>query len=133
MDELSQNSQELANANTINESNAISPIQIENTEISNVIEDIETHQVPMVEEPLEEEVDENQIIVLTEEEEKKISSYSREELVEKLEYFLQEKELKEIFWKSYNNKGRALRYQFECAIREGNADLVTIETYQGKY
>ncbi|MEF9919654.1 MAG: hypothetical protein RR945_01415 [Erysipelotrichaceae bacterium] len=47
--------------------------------------------------------------------------------------FLQEKELKEIFWKSYNNKGRALRYQFECAIREGNADLVTIETYQGKY
>ncbi|MEG1572912.1 MAG: DUF349 domain-containing protein, partial [Bacteroidales bacterium] len=56
-------------------------------------EDIETHQVPMVEEPLEEEVDENQIIVLTEEEEKKISSYSREELVEKLEYFLQEKEL----------------------------------------
>ncbi|MEG1909892.1 MAG: DUF349 domain-containing protein [Bacteroidales bacterium] len=93
MDELSQNSQELANANTINESNAITPIQIENTEISNVIEDIETHQVPMVEEPLEEEVDENQIIVLTEEEEKKISSYSREELVEKLEYFLQEKEL----------------------------------------
>lgn len=47
--------------------------------------------------------------------------------------FLQEKELKETFWKSYNNKGRAIRYQFECAIRDGNADLVTIETYQGKY
>lgn len=47
--------------------------------------------------------------------------------------FLQEKELKNAFWDSYNRSNRALRYQFECAIREGNADLVTIETYQGMY
>lgn len=47
--------------------------------------------------------------------------------------FLQEKELKEMFWKSYNRSKRAIRYQFECAIRDGNADLVTIEQFQGKY
>lgn len=44
--------------------------------------------------------------------------------------FLTEKELKEAFWKSYNNKGRAKRWQFECPIRDGNADLITIEKYQ---
>lgn len=38
-----------------------------------------------------------------------------------------------MFWKSYNNKGRAIRYQFECSIREGNADLITVERYQGNY
>ncbi|MDH6367404.1 MULTISPECIES: hypothetical protein [unclassified Breznakia] len=47
--------------------------------------------------------------------------------------FLQEKELKEMFWKYYNSKGRALKYQFECAIRTGNADLVTIEKYQENF
>lgn len=29
------------------------------------------------------------------------------------------------------NKGRVLKSQFEWVIREGNADLVTIEVYQG--
>lgn len=47
--------------------------------------------------------------------------------------FLYEKDLKETFWKSYNRSKRALRYQFECGIREGNADLITIEKYQEKY
>lgn len=47
--------------------------------------------------------------------------------------FLQEKELKETFWKSYNRKGRALKWQFECPVREGNADLITIESFQQKY
>ena len=46
--------------------------------------------------------------------------------------FLQEKELKEKFWKSYNGSKRAVRYQFECSIREGNADLVTVERFQDK-
>lgn len=41
--------------------------------------------------------------------------------------FLSERKLKEVFWKNYNYSKRALRYQFECAIREGNADLVTVE------
>lgn len=49
------------------------------------------------------------------------------------EMFLHEKELKNNFWEFYNNKGRAIRFQFECAIREGNADLITIEIYQEKY
>lgn len=44
--------------------------------------------------------------------------------------FLTEKELKETFWKNYNYSGRALRYQFECPIREGNADLITVESFQ---
>jgi hypothetical protein len=47
--------------------------------------------------------------------------------------FLYEKDLKENFWKSYNNKGRAKKYQFECPIREGNADLITVESYQQNY
>lgn len=47
--------------------------------------------------------------------------------------FLQEKDLKNVFWENYNRKKRALRYQFECSVREGNADLITIETYQGSY
>lgn len=47
--------------------------------------------------------------------------------------FLYEKDLKEIFWKRYNYKGRALRYQFECALRDGNADLVTVEKYGDEY
>lgn len=47
--------------------------------------------------------------------------------------FLTERELKEKFWKYYNNKGRALRYEFEAQIRPGNADLVTVEKYQGIY
>ena len=47
--------------------------------------------------------------------------------------FLTERELKETFWKNYNNKGRAIGWQFECPIREGNADLLTLEKYQGNY
>ena len=41
--------------------------------------------------------------------------------------FLTEQELKDTFWKNYNYSGRAIRYQFESSIREGNADLVTVE------
>lgn len=47
--------------------------------------------------------------------------------------FLTEKELKEAFWRNYNYSGRALRYQFECPIREGCADLVTVEKYQDNF
>lgn len=47
--------------------------------------------------------------------------------------FLTEKELKETFWKNYNYSGRAIKYQFECDIREGAADLVTIEKYQDNF
>lgn len=44
--------------------------------------------------------------------------------------FLTEKELKDAFWKSYNDKGRAVKWQFECPVREGNTDLMTLEKYQ---
>ena len=44
--------------------------------------------------------------------------------------FLTEKELKDKFWENYNYGKRALRYQFECPIREGGADLITVEKYQ---
>lgn len=47
--------------------------------------------------------------------------------------FLYEKDLKEMFWKYYNNKGRAKKFQFECPARKGNIDLLTIEQYQGNY
>ena len=47
--------------------------------------------------------------------------------------FLSEKSLKETFWKNYNYSGRAIRYQFECPIRDGSADLVTVERFQGNY
>lgn len=47
--------------------------------------------------------------------------------------FLTERKLRDVFWENYNYSGRALRYQFECPIREGNADLITIEKYQGNY
>lgn len=44
--------------------------------------------------------------------------------------FLTENELKETFWKNYNGSGRAIFWQFECPIREGNADLLTVEKFQ---
>lgn len=47
--------------------------------------------------------------------------------------FLTEKELKEAFWKKYNYSNRAKRYQFECPLREGNTDLVTVELFQDEY
>lgn len=47
--------------------------------------------------------------------------------------FLTEKELKTVFWKNYNYSGRAIRYQFECAVREGAADLVTVEKFQSNF
>ena len=44
--------------------------------------------------------------------------------------FLTEKELRDTFWESYNRKNRAKRWQFECPVRDGNADLLTIEEFQ---
>lgn len=47
--------------------------------------------------------------------------------------FLTEKELRETFWNSYNRSKRAKRWQFECPIRDGNADLITIESFQNNW
>lgn len=44
--------------------------------------------------------------------------------------FLTEQELKETFWKNYNYRKRAQKFQFECPIRSGGADLITIECFQ---
>lgn len=46
--------------------------------------------------------------------------------------FLTEKELRDKFWKNYNYGGRALRYRFEASIRQGDADLVTVEIFQDR-
>ena len=47
--------------------------------------------------------------------------------------FLTEKDLRDAFWKNYNYSKRALKYQFECDVRPGAADLVTVEQFQGNY
>lgn len=47
--------------------------------------------------------------------------------------FLTEKELRTTFWNNYNHTKRAKRWQFECPIREGNADLITIEYFQNNW
>lgn len=47
--------------------------------------------------------------------------------------FLTEKDLKETFWANYNRNGRAKKWQFECPVREGNADLITIEKFQSNW
>lgn len=47
--------------------------------------------------------------------------------------YLEEKKLKENFWKYYNGNNRAIRYQFECDLRHGAIDLVTIEKYQDNF
>lgn len=47
--------------------------------------------------------------------------------------YIYENKLKENFWNNYNNKNRAVKYQFECNLRDGNIDLVTIEIYQENY
>lgn len=47
--------------------------------------------------------------------------------------FLTEKDLKETFWKNYNYSGRAIKYQFEMPIRDGCADLITIEKFQENF
>lgn len=47
--------------------------------------------------------------------------------------YIYENKLKENFWNNYNNKNRAVKYQFECSLRDGNIDLVTIEIYQENY
>lgn len=44
--------------------------------------------------------------------------------------FLSERQLKENFWENYNYSGRALRYEFESPLRDGNTDLVTVEIFQ---
>lgn len=44
--------------------------------------------------------------------------------------FLTEKELRDTFWGNYNRKNRAKKWQFECPVRDGNADLLTIEEFQ---
>lgn len=47
--------------------------------------------------------------------------------------FISEAALKEMFFKYYNYGKRAKRYQFECPIRTGNADLITIEVFQNQW
>ena len=40
--------------------------------------------------------------------------------------FLTEQDLRDTFWANYNYNNRAIKYQFECPLRQGNIDLVTV-------
>lgn len=44
--------------------------------------------------------------------------------------FLTEKDLKDSFWKNYNYAHRAVRYQFDCPLRDRETDLITVEKFQ---
>lgn len=46
--------------------------------------------------------------------------------------FIEEQKLKEAFWSKYNYRKNILRYQFECPIRNGGIDLLTIESLKDK-
>lgn len=46
--------------------------------------------------------------------------------------FIEEKNLREAFWKHYGYRSNILRYQFECPIRVGGVDLLTIEEFNGR-
>lgn len=41
--------------------------------------------------------------------------------------FIEEAKLKEAFWSRYCYRSNILRYQFECPVRTGGIDLLTIE------
>ena len=41
--------------------------------------------------------------------------------------FIEEKQLRNAFWKVYSRRSNILRYQFECQARHGGIDLVTVE------
>lgn len=45
--------------------------------------------------------------------------------------FVLEKDLRDAFWKYYQKRKSLLKYQFEVPLREGRADLLTVEEYQG--
>ena len=47
--------------------------------------------------------------------------------------FLTEQDLRDTFWANYNYNNRAIKYQFECPLRQGNIDLVTVEKFQEQY
>ncbi len=41
--------------------------------------------------------------------------------------FVEEKALKEHFWKKYGYRKNIIAYQFECQARHGGVDLLTVE------
>ena len=47
--------------------------------------------------------------------------------------FLTEQDLRDTFWANYNYNNRAIKYQFECPLRQGNIDLMTVEKFQEQY
>lgn len=46
--------------------------------------------------------------------------------------FVEEKALRDAFWKGYEHRSGVLRHQFEAPVRHGGIDLVTIEDYNGR-
>ncbi|MCI6272208.1 MAG: hypothetical protein MR601_04590 [Erysipelotrichaceae bacterium] len=44
--------------------------------------------------------------------------------------FVEEKQLRDAFWKKYNYRKNILKYQFESNARHGGVDLITVETVE---
>ena len=47
--------------------------------------------------------------------------------------FLQESELKEMFWSNYGKRQQIITYQFENTARQGGIDLVTVEKFLDRF
>ena len=47
--------------------------------------------------------------------------------------FIEEKALRDAFWKKYGSRANILAHQFECNARHGGVDLLTIEKVKKRY
>lgn len=46
--------------------------------------------------------------------------------------FVEERALRDSFWKKYGNRPNILVHQFECAARHGGVDLLTVESVKNR-
>ena len=46
--------------------------------------------------------------------------------------FVEERALRDAFWKKYGNRPNILVHQFECAARHGGVDLLTVESVKNR-
>ena len=46
--------------------------------------------------------------------------------------FIEEKALRDAFWKKYGNRSNILAHQFECSARHGGVDLLTVESVKNR-
>ena len=46
--------------------------------------------------------------------------------------FVEERALRDAFWKKYGDRPNILAHQFECAARHGGVDLLTVESVKNR-